>query len=238
MLHATFFGPKRPNADVENLLLYNIDTFKIAGSNGIRFEYGDKELPDGEASYEYSYRYATVPRNESFSRWTTGRELASFDWIDLGAFKSERQLAQVWLALWRGDVSARFHELGLDTPFGIRVEVNPPKRRRPVWGGLMKGIVDGVICAFQTHGETPVAPEVLERLAKATDAEPEEIEKYLLDQSRSVLGTRSRLVYPYGSGVKWDPADHLCVAGELLAAEDESRSDSWSIKGEVFELLR
>jgi hypothetical protein len=35
VLHATFFGPKRPNADVENLVLYNIDVFNVAGRNGI-----------------------------------------------------------------------------------------------------------------------------------------------------------------------------------------------------------
>jgi hypothetical protein len=39
-LHATSFGPNLPHADVENLVLYNIDTFRVAGRNGIRFEYG------------------------------------------------------------------------------------------------------------------------------------------------------------------------------------------------------
>lgn len=31
VLHATFFGRKLPNADVENVLLYYIDSFNIAG---------------------------------------------------------------------------------------------------------------------------------------------------------------------------------------------------------------
>ncbi|MGH3584223.1 MAG: hypothetical protein ACRDUX_24990 [Mycobacterium sp.] len=39
LVHATFFGPKLPNADVEYLALYNIDSFNIAGRNGIRFEH-------------------------------------------------------------------------------------------------------------------------------------------------------------------------------------------------------
>ena len=34
---ATFFGAKLANADVENLALYYIDSFKVAGRNGIRF---------------------------------------------------------------------------------------------------------------------------------------------------------------------------------------------------------
>lgn len=62
LLHATFFGPKLPNADVENLVLYYIDTFKVAGRNGIRFEYDDAvpSAPDG-GKYPFCYRYALSP---------------------------------------------------------------------------------------------------------------------------------------------------------------------------------
>jgi hypothetical protein len=41
VLHATYFGTKLPNADVENVLLYYIDSFRIAGAKGIRFEHGE-----------------------------------------------------------------------------------------------------------------------------------------------------------------------------------------------------
>ncbi|KUI31610.1 hypothetical protein AU196_10665 [Mycobacterium sp. IS-1742] len=239
VLHATFGGAKLPNADVENLVLYNIGTFKVAGRNGIRFELADTlpAAPDG-ADYRFHYRYALAPRSEPFSHWSKGRALGSFDWTDLGVFKSEKQLAQVWLALWRGDCQVFSPVIGPDTPFGVRIEVRAPHRRQRVWGGLVKGIVDGVICAFQTHTERPVSPEVTERLAKALGVQPEEIEKYLLDRSRGVLGDRPRLVSPYRSGVKWDPSDHLCVGGEFLAAECEAGVDRWAIKGEIFELSR
>jgi hypothetical protein len=40
VLHATFFGAKHPSADVENVALYYIDSFAVAGRNGIRFEHG------------------------------------------------------------------------------------------------------------------------------------------------------------------------------------------------------
>ena len=40
MLHATFIGAKHPNADVENLVLDYMDSFKVVGGKGIRFEYG------------------------------------------------------------------------------------------------------------------------------------------------------------------------------------------------------
>jgi hypothetical protein len=40
----------------------------------------------------------------------------------------------------------------------------------------------------------------------------------------------------YGAGVKRDPADHLCVAGELLPAQPVG--DRWAIRGELVELSR
>ena len=100
----------------------------------------------------------------------------------------------------------------------------------------MKGIFDGVICAFQAHTDTAVLPDVVARLATVLPADPAEIEELLLDQRRAVLGVVPRLVSPYRGGVKWDPADHLCVAGELLAAEPVDRR--WAIRGEIVELSR
>jgi Protein of unknown function (DUF541) len=236
VLHATFFGPKLPNADVENLLLYNISTFKAAGRNGIRFEHGAgvPPAPDG-AEYQFRYRYALALQSGAFDHWRQGRTLASFDWTDLGAFAGEKQLAQVWLALVRGQVEV-FASTAPETPFAVKVQVRPPVTRQPVWGGLVKGVFDGVICAFQAHIDTVVLMEVAARLATVLPADSAEIEGHLLDQRRAVLGAVHRLVSPYQAGVKWDPSDHLCVAGELLAAEPVD--DRWAIKGEIFELSR
>lgn len=236
VLHATFFGAKHPNADVENLVLYCIDSFRAAGRNGIRFEHGDiPPLGSDNATYRFGYSYALAPRSASFAHWRLARPLAAFDWTDLGAFAGEKKLAQVWLALSRREVEV-CESAAPDTPFAVRVEVRPPYGRRPVWGGLVKGIFDGVICAFQAHIDTPVPPEALERLAEYLPAAPEEIQKFLLNPDRAVLGEVPRLVSPYQRGVKWEPSDHLCVAGELLAVEPEPGDEHWAIKGEICEL--
>jgi hypothetical protein len=94
----------------------------------------------------------------------------------------------------------------------------------------------GVICALQAHADAAFLPEVVKRLATVLPVDPSEIEERLLDQRRAVLGVVPRLVSPYRSGVKWDPADHLCVAGELLAAEPVD--ERWAIRGELVELSR
>lgn len=77
---------------------------------------------------------------------------------------------------------------------------------------MVKGIVDGVICAFQAQTVTAVLPEVVAPLAAVLPADPAEIEHHPLDPRLAVHGAVPRPVFPYGAGVKWDPADHLCVA--------------------------
>lgn len=106
VMHATFAGDKRPNADVENLVLYCIDLFAASGRNGIRFEYGAAVPPaPDETQYPFGYRYALASRTATFSDWEPVRKLASFDWITLNSFDGEKKEAKVWLeslARWSG----------------------------------------------------------------------------------------------------------------------------------------
>ena len=127
-------------------------------------------------AYPFCYRYALAPRSGTFTHWQQGRTLASFDWTDLGAFAGEKKLAQVWLALARGEVEVFEPACAPETPFAVRVQVRPPHGRQPVWGELVKGIFDGVICAFQAHTDTTVLPEVVARIATGLPADPVEIE--------------------------------------------------------------
>ena len=240
VLHATFFGAKPANADVENLVLYNIDTFRVAGRYGIRFEHGDAVPPaPDDAAYRFGYRYALTPHSGTFTDWQQRRTLASFDWTDLGAFAGEKKLAQVWLELCRarlrGDVDV-CEPATPETPFAVRVQIRPPVERQPVVGGLVKGIFDGVICGFQVQTDTADVAEVVERLATDLPASPAEIEEHVFNQRGAVLGPVHRLVSLYGAGVKWNPSDHLCVAGELLL--EEPVDERWAIKGDIVELSR
>lgn len=237
VLHATFFGDKRPDADVENLALYNIAPFRVAGRNGIRFELGAAvpPAPDG-AEYPFCYRYALVPRSGGFAEWQQGRTLASFDWTDLGASSDKRGPAQVWLALARSEAWVAEPAGAPNAPFAVSVEVRPPHGRQPAWGDLLKRIFDGVISAFQAYTDAAVLPEVVARLAAVLPADPVEIEELLLDRRRAVLGVVPRLVSLRDAGVQWNPADDRCVAGELLAAEPVG--GRWAIRGELVELSR
>jgi hypothetical protein len=102
ILHAVFVGDKRVNADVENLVLYNIDSFTQAGRNGIRFEHSTVGPPaSDDGKYPYHYNYSLVPSENTFTCWQPSREVASFGWTNVPIFSGEIKPAQVWLALAR-----------------------------------------------------------------------------------------------------------------------------------------
>jgi hypothetical protein len=241
-LNATFSGAVPPRSDVENLVLYNIDdtskSFKQAGCNGVRFEHGAEVPPPAPkgATYPFCFRYALAPRPDTFIGWEQGRTLASFDWTDLGEFAGENRLAQVWLALARGDVELFFPVVAPDAKFAVKVEVRPPAGKEWVLGKMVKPIFDGAICAFQAHTNTKDLTEIAERLAKDLPVYPEDLRRHLSDQCRAVLGSVPRLFFLHGAGVKGNPSDDHCMAGELLPAEPAD--DRWAIKGKIFQLSR
>ncbi|MCA2250817.1 hypothetical protein JF729_23845 [Mycobacterium intracellulare] len=239
ILHATFVGDRPDDSDVENLLLYNIDAFKTAGANGIRFEQGTEVPPASDgADYPFYYRYELQPASAGFKRWHAVRELASFDWVELGAFPEDRRVAQVWLALKRNhtDTVAPI-PLRAGTPFAVTVTIRSPHTvGEPRPDLKMKNILDGVIASFQAHTDTAVLADVAARLATALPAPSTEIAHYLSDERRAVLGTVPQLVRPHRPAGTWNPGDHWCLAGELLPAEPVDKC--WAIRGQIVEISR
>ncbi len=237
ILHATLVGDKPDNSDVENLVLYNIDAFKTAGRNGICFEAGAVVPPARDGiDYPFYYRYELQPAAGGFRQWQVARELASFDWADLGGFVGERKAAQVWLALKRCRPTVVERSLATGTPFAVMVTIRPPlHKNHPRPDLLMKAIFDGVIAAFQAHVDTDVLTDVSARLSTVlAAADPAEIAQHLRDEHRAVLGNVEQLVLPQRSAGTWNPGDHWCVAGQLLAADPvDSR---WAIRGRVVEI--
>lgn len=85
VLHAVFNGPKHPQADVENLLTYDIDDsgrcFETAARWGVRFEHGSSAAtrsPSGNAR-PYSFHYALEPPDASLHHWHPALTLVEFD---------------------------------------------------------------------------------------------------------------------------------------------------------------
>jgi hypothetical protein len=180
------------------------------------------------------YRYELLRRDTAWRHWRDERELASWDWVDLGAFAGPKKLEQVWLGLRRHDVHFADIPRLPSTPFAVRVAIRSPQGVVPRLGYLVKGIVDGVVCAFQAHTDRSSVGEVATRVSYSIGATPHETETLLVRQDRAVLGVVPRLLHKRGAGVIWAPSDDLCVAGELLVAEPTG--PTWSLRGHVMEL--
>lgn len=236
LLHATFVGDKPHGSDVENLLLYNIDAFQQAGASGIRFEQAAQAPPArDDTQYPFYYRYELAPVAAGLHHWLVVRDLASFDWTDLGAFAGERKVAQVWLALKRGQPIVAERRPAPGTPFAVTVTIRPPLTQNEPRPDLrMKAVFDGVIAAFQTHTDMSVLPDVAARLATILPADPAEIARHLSDTDRAVLGPAGQLVRPQRPAGTWNPGDHWCLAGELVPAQP--RDGHWAIHGKIVEI--
>lgn len=250
VLRATFFGQKDEKVDVENLVLYNIGSFGDAGSNGILFEYGAGiPLAPSGAGHPFCYRYELAGRRKGFSDWQVGLPLARFDWTDLGELSGDKLLAPVWLALARAHERSEAETFPVHfapgAAFAVRLRIRPPHQHTRVLGNMVKGIVDGVVSAFQSHTDMKVLPKVIPPLAltiekarPAGKADPAELERHFRQCGRGVLGPVWQLVSPSGGGgVIWRPDDHLCVAGELIRA-DSHHDRHWAIKGDVISVSR
>ena len=156
--------------------LYYIDdsgaSFDNAARYGLRFELATNCPPSRTGrDYAYGYRYELRRRDTACRHWREERELASWDWVDLGAFAGPKKLEQVWLALRRHyDVHVSGTLRVPSTPFAVRVAIRPPQGVVPRLGDLVKGIIDGVVCAFRSHTDRSSVVEVATRVADTVEA--------------------------------------------------------------------
>jgi hypothetical protein len=121
-----------------------------------------------------------------------------------------------------------------ETPFAVRIAVQSPAGVTPKLGYLVKGIVDGVVCAVQAQTNRTGLADIAARISRLVPTPPDEIAALLTSQARAVLGVVPRLVHLRSAGVIWAPADDRCVAGELLA--EEAAGPTWRIMGRIFEV--
>jgi hypothetical protein len=239
ILDASYTGFKPVNMDAENLLLYNIDAtaggcFRPGARHGVRFELaaGPRRDPPSGRHFACSYQFQLISPDSDLSHWRPVRRLASFTGADLGRFPSDKRLEQVWLAIHHSEAETAAQPAAPATPFAVFLTLGYP-RARPVGADpeRVKALIDGAVAAFQVHGDQASAAEIAARVAITTGQPAGLIAQALLHDDRAVLGAADRLVYPHGTGVQWNPADHLCVAGQVLCRE--APGDTWTLAGEV-----
>jgi len=240
ILHATYGGFKRPDTDVENLLLYNIDTggacFLPSAQLGIRFELaGNLRLGPIFKGGTCSYQYRLIPADTKLVYWRRRLRIARFEEVHLGRFGTEGRLAQTWLAVHRAKAEVADQSITPDTPFGVFLQLSiPGGTRLGLRPELVKSLIDGVVCALQAQRDPASIDEIAARLSSVIREAPSRIAERLLDQERAVLGIVNRLIHLRGVGVQWNPSDHMCVVGEVLRGEAPGKD--WRLSGEVWTL--
>ena len=239
ILAASYVGVKPDNMDAENLLLYNIDPtvggcFRPGTRHGVRFEMaaGPRRDPASGRHFACSYQYRLISPDSDLSHWRPVRRLTDFSGADLGLFPSDKRLEQVWLAIHHARAETARQRAVPETPFAVFLTLSYP-RAKTVGAdpGLVKALIDGTVAAFQVHGDHAVITQIAARLAIATGQPAGLVAQALLDDKRAVLGMTDRLVHLRGTGVQWNPADHLCVAGQVVCRE--APGDMWTLSGEI-----
>jgi hypothetical protein len=224
VLGARFYGVLPRGADVENALLYNIDpgggAFAAAARYGVRFEH--QPTPLGSAGVRYEYGLEALAAG--LTLWAPARPLATVD----TRLEAPPTLARIWWALRERGEMIRDSSRAADEPFaGSLCITGPVRSARPT---LVKTLVDGVVCALQSQADSEDVEAVAPLLSSSLGAPTERVIGHLLDDGRSALGTRARLVHRRGKGVQWAPDDDYCVAGEVLVEPAEA----WKINGRRF----
>jgi hypothetical protein len=240
ILEASYQGPKPPNADVENLLLYNIDTgdgcFREAVRYGVRFEMA-ANLMRGQVRDDFAccYRYRLISAESELGSWYRKRLLARFDQADLGSFPTYKRLEHTWAGIHRAKVVVAEQGVASDAPFAVLLELACPRSATAVAGPeLVKALIDGAVSAFHAHADLASLQEIARRIAVTTGQHPDYVAAMLTNAERGVLGRIDKLAFLRGDGVQWNPSDHMCMAGQVTIARHVG--DSWKLSGEVHEL--
>lgn len=189
--------------------------------NGVIFEVDPVPPPVG-----VSYAYEVVPVESRFRHWQPDRPLASVS-AELGVAKPT--LASIWWSLRStpGGIQPAPRPRVRGENFAVTLDVEgPAKSATP---GLLKSIVDGIVCGLQSQSDLAGADALAPLIALSVRAPVAAVTAALTNATVSSIGVRERLVHARGDGVQWTPDDDRCVAARLLFR----RAARWRLTGDV-----
>ena len=208
--------------DIENMCIYNMgaSTFSRCSPTDIAFS----ELPATELNeiqkqlgatedQKCFYMYTPVSREELEDMCNSRHLIAEWSHININ-IDLPNAPHRYWASIRQQYEHVSVHKM-LDNPesdyFGMRVIAHLPRRLLPA--GLMKPLLDGIVCAFHRRSGTN---DVLHSITQNS------FENMVGDAGNfiSVLGRRD-YVQPYRNGFKWNPADErLKFAWVSIVTED------------------
>ena len=201
ILLASYRGKMPQNADIENMLFYNIGTGLFAkffsGKKTQQAAFWVEDNNDGQ-HIKYRYEINNIPKNIADK---LENPLAKWENITIGNGNTLPEKPDEYFTALRTNINN--NEITINskeqckTSFGIKITLTVPesnKTTHPV--SVMKHLLDGVICAF--HGEKGETAQMLQ--------EKFEGEKVTCQTDWHILGDQDYL-RKYRNGFKWYPAD-------------------------------
>ena len=242
ILECHYRSAKIDLVDTENVLIYNVgeSAFSKVAGHGIRFERVFEEPPpcpetlSGPGALHY-VAYRTIALKADFTHWQRGKPIAIWEsalW-PTGAGTSPTPF---WLAIRQASPHVLHASREPMTYVGLQVNVaGGTDSIRPA--RMIKPLFDAAISAFHVHNEPVAMAKAIERLVARGHGSAAALGQLLTDPQFDVLGPRN-LVATYRAGVntdgvKWNPEDERCVAGELLWAPADGPK---RFSGELFEV--
>ncbi len=237
VLHTTYSSSSNDFCDIENILLYNVGVghFSRLATRGIRFERSFIHPPPPQplpAQQLHHHHYTSANANRGFLHWRVGQTLAQWTNIELPELTSAMKIEPIWYAIWLGPMQILHMPTQELKRFGVSVTIITPSGKTINIASLTKPLIDGLVAAFHVHDGQNVK-QISQRIGDRLGVNPDTIERLLSRKERAILGRR-QLVWLRSSGVQWNPADHYCLAAEVLA--DSHRSSQWLISGTLFEI--
>ena len=226
ILDCVYSSAAKDFVDAENVLIYNVgpSTFSVAARNGLRLQRRFAAPPAPPIGlmpvHHLVYRFGQV--SDSFDHWDTGGPVASWRAV----WPKRVDVTALWLAIRHGETRVSRRAVG--SQVGVRVEIGP----NVSIAEALKPVLDAAISAFHVEAHEPRARAVAARIHEA-DAliGARAMSDQLLDQRFNALGERA-LVSVYRSRWKWNPADELCVAAQVI----RHSGDASAFSGEIFEV--
>lgn len=242
ILDCVYCSADKTFVDAENVLIYNVgeSCFSEVAAHGIRFERVFREPPPSrkplrEPGVRHYVAYRSAAPIAEFTHWPRGKLIAT--WSNaVWPTNAGTSPTPFWLAIRAAGPQTVASSRGRTKLIGLRVTVaGGEKPIRPA--KMIKPVFDAAISAFHVHSEPSVMRAAVERLAARGLGDTAALEQLLTDLRFDLLGPRN-LVAPYGSGantdgVKWNPEDERCVAGELRWTP---RAEDRVFSGELFEV--
>lgn len=214
--------------DTENVLIYNVgpSAFSVAARNGLRLQRrfaapsaSPFEPAPGGALHHHAYGFRAV--DDPFDRWNDEELIASWTAV----WPKRVEVTALWFAIRHGE--ARVSRRVVGSFIGVRVEIGATV----AVGQVLKPVLDAAISAFHVHTDEFQARAVAARIHDVDSSlDPRTVGDELLDQGFNALGERA-LVSPYRSRWKWNPADELCVAAQVIRRDS---GDASMFSGKIF----